>query len=148
MKLRKATIKDADEISEIEWESGYRWNKNKKDCGILVNKIFSKWKDEVYIIENNKIGIGYIALSHENKETELDNMAVRKGFQGKGYSKLLIKKVISLAKKNSSKGILLNVWSRNFKAISLYNQTGFYVIDIKKNHYKNGDNKLRMRKDL
>ena len=148
MGIRKATIKDSYQLVDVEWESGYRWNKGRKDCEVLINRIFTEWKDEVYILENGKDCIGYIALSHENKGTELDNMAVRKDFQGKGYSKLLIKKAIILAKKNKSKSIFLNVWSKNLKAISLYNKNGFYVIDVKKNHYKNGDDKLRMRKDL
>ena len=148
MTVRKATIKDAETIAEIEWESGYRWRKCKKDCIKLVNSIFNEWHDKVYVIKIKKEPIGYIALSNKNKETELDNMGIRKKFQGKGFSKLLMNKAINIANKNKSKEIYLNVWAKNFTALSLYNRYGFYVIDIKKKHYPNGDDKLRMRKDL
>lgn len=147
MIFTKADKKDINEIAKIEWESGYKWNKNKKECLKLINEVFDEGYCQVYIL-SNKEPIGYFALSFDKNKSlcYLNYFAVRKKYQAKGFSKTLITKAINIAKKEKSKAIELAVWGKNFPAIGLYNKFGFYVTEIIKNKYSNGDNKLRMRK--
>ena len=83
-----------------------------------------------------------------NKICYSDFTAVIKSQQGKGYASLLKKKSILIARRNNCKCIESTVWAKNFKMIGLNNKFGFYVYDIKKNFYPNGDSKLVMMKEL
>ena len=148
MKIRKASKKDAEDIANIEWESGYLWNENKKECLKLARRIFYEGYCEVYVLEDSRDKIGYFAISQKGKLFYLNFFAIRKKFQGRGFSKLMMNKTIYLAKQNKMRAIELTVWGKNFPAISLYTKYGFYVTDIKRKYYKNGDDKLRMRKEL
>ncbi len=149
MNLRKATINDINEIAEIEYQSGYKWGQNKKDTLEMIKDLFNNIS-LAYILENKGKGIGYFSISF-NKKAKIcyfDYIAVKKQFQGKGFSKILMEKAISIAKKMKFNKIQLGVWAKNFSAISLYAKFGFYVVKVKKRHYKNGDDKLVMEKRL
>jgi len=149
MKLRRATIKDINEIAEVEYQSSYKWGQNKKDTLEMIKDLFNN-KSLSYILENNEKGIGYFSISFNKKANVcyFDYLAVKKEFQGKGFSKILIKKAISIAKEMNFNKIQLGVWAKNFSAISLYTKFGFYVVKVKNRHYKNGDDKLVMEKKL
>jgi len=145
MKIRKAIIRDIKEIAKIEWQSGYPGNKSYKDC-LTRTREFFKEGYESYILENNeKIGYFAMLLDKEKKICYLAYLAVRKKFQGKGFSLLLMKKLFSIAKKNKCKFLELDVRNTNFKAIGLYNRLGFYVTDISKGK---DYSKIKMRKEL
>ena len=146
--IKLATLKDAKEISEIEYGSGYKWRDSKEKELKRIEKVFSQGYCKVYILKKD-CPVGYFAISFDKakKTCYLNYFAIKKKFQGKGFSKLMIKKVISLAKEKKCKHIELAVWSKNFPAIGLYNKFGFRFISIKKNYYPNGDDKVRMKKD-
>lgn len=150
MKIRRATYKDVKDIVDIEWQSGYKWNNNYKECLKLVEKIFREGYCEVYIMENSKDKIGYTGISFDVKKKicYINYMAVKKKYQGKGMAKLLKQKQIAEAKKKKMKYLETTVWAKNFPMIALNTKQGFYVTDIKRRYYKNGDDKIRMRKNL
>jgi ribosomal protein S18 acetylase RimI-like enzyme len=149
MKIRKATEKDKKEISEIEYQSGYKWNQNKKITDKLAEKLFKEKYCEIFILEDKK-PLGYFAISFGKKKKVCytNYLAIKKKFQGKGNSKLMLKRILSIAKKKKCKAIELAVWSKNYPAIGLYNKFNFYVCSVKKNYYPNKDDKLRMRLEL
>ena len=70
---------------------------------------------------------------------ELYDIVVSKENQGKGYSKILMDYMISLAKENNVETILLEVNSINNKAINLYQKYGFKEYSIRKNYYGDSD---------
>lgn len=148
MKIRKASRLDSGDIARIEWESGYRWNRSKKECMSLSKRIFDEGYSTIYILDDLKDKIGYFSVSRKGKLFYLNYFSIKKKFQGRGFSKSMMNKIISLAKRHNSSSIELTVWSRNFPAISLYTKYKFYVIGIKKNYYKKGDDKLVMRREL
>lgn len=149
MIFKKATINDIEKIARIEWESGYKWNKSKDECIKLANKTLNENDSKTYILENNK-PVGYFAVSfNKNKKIcYLNYFAIKRKYQGKGLSKSLIKKAINVANENKCNEIELWVWGKNFRAIGLYNKFEFYVSDIISDKYQNGDNKLKMKKEL
>lgn len=150
MKIRKATIKDVKIISNIEYESGYKWNTNKKQTFEMINKLFHERYCEIYILKNKNKPIGYFAISFDKKKNlcYLNYFAIKKKEQGKSFSNDLMNYAILVANRNKVKAIKLTVWAKNFPAIALYNKFGFYVLDIKKKYYNNGDDKLIMKKLL
>jgi len=149
MTIKLATINDAKEISNLEYNSGYKWRDSKKEELKRVENIFSKGYVDIYILKD-KSPAGYFAISFDRRKKicYLNYFAVSKKFQGKGFAKLMMKKIISIAKKNKCKSIELAVWAKNFSAIGLYNKFEFRFIEIKRDYYPNGNDKIRMRKEL
>lgn len=149
MRFKKATQADIKSIADIEWKSGYKWNENKREVMKRAKELFDKEHHFVYIMQKEE-PIGYFAItcSKNGKIGYIDNFEIKKKYQGKGLSKTMMKKAINILKKLECSEIELEVWGKNFPAISLYNKFGFYVTDITKNKYSNGDAKLFMRKEL
>jgi [ribosomal protein S18]-alanine N-acetyltransferase len=145
MRISLATIKDIKNISDLEYGSNYRWRGSKKEELKRVEDLFSKGYCEIYILRD-KSPAGYFAISFDKKKKicYLNYFAVSKKFQGRGFAKLMMKKIISIAKRNKCKSIELAVWAKNFSAIGLYNKFGFRFTEIKKNYYPNKDDKVRM----
>lgn len=151
MKIKTATIKDIDLMVKINSNSGYKWRGNPKKVKGYILEDFNK-KDPKnffpYIVEIEKESVAYFIISIENKVCYLDFLSVTKSYQNKGIGSSIVKKSILIAKKNKCKNISLKVWQKNYSAIALYNKFGFYVKDIQKSYFKNGDSKLDMEKIL
>jgi len=77
--------------------------------------------------------LNYIsAFLHKNaiqNSLYLNSLAVFEKYRGKGVGKKLLDFVIKNAKKKKFSSVLLHVWSDNVKAIDLYQQTGFNIIE-------------------
>ena len=147
MKIRKATFKDVDKLVRIEMNSGYKWGMKKEKFASHLKRILNLKYSRCFILESKR-AIGYFLVNIERKSCYLNYFAIIKSRHGKGYSKIMIGKAISFAEKQNCKKIELGVWAKNFPAIGLYNKYGFYIFEIKRKHYSNRDDKLRMRKEL
>ena len=79
--------------------------------------------------------IGYFITLDIVDELELLKIAVGKEFQGKGYGRLLMEKVIELAEHLEMSSIFLEVRESNIPAIELYKKTGFKTIGIRPGYY-------------
>lgn len=151
IKIQKATIDDVDLMVKINSESGYRWKGNpKKVKGYILEDFKEKNPNNFFpfIVELDKRTIAYFILSTKDKECYIDFLSVSKTHQNKGIGSTIIKKSVHIAKKEHCNKMLLRVWSKNYPAIALYNKFGFYVKDIQKKYFKNGDDKLIMEKNL
>jgi len=156
MKIRKANKKDVNIIAEIEHNSKYKNSELKKyqqtkDQTIeMIKEIFEKNSHDVYVLEEDNSSVGYFAVSFDKRKKTcyIDYIAIKKKFQGKGLARKMMKKIESIAKRKKCNEIELNVWAKNYPAISLYTKFNFHVIDIMKNFYPNKDDKLKMRKYL
>lgn len=91
------------------------------------NYLFDKIRD-VYQVEteSGKI-IGICEITHENPETaKLARILIGEtDFRGKGFGAEIVQKLIGIAKNKDKKVILLNVYSWNKVALSLYKKLGF-----------------------
>ncbi|MBM3231936.1 GNAT family N-acetyltransferase [Candidatus Pacearchaeota archaeon] len=147
MIMKKATLENIDNLTQIAVESRYRWNDNEKDLKKhIISSLKRKGAETYYLLKNN-IAVGYIVITIKNKIADIDFMGIKKKYQGKGYGKEIMFAIISQIKKSYNQARLA-VWARNFTAISLYNKFGFYVYKIQRNNYPNGDAKLFMKKEL
>jgi len=143
MIIRKAKKEDIEDLAKVEMSSDY--HKRKFDFKPYLQSLF-KENAQIFCAEEKNLIVGYITLS---KKGEIGFLAVSKKFQGKGIANLLLKKVISSAKKKKIKKLFLDVRIDNFPAIKLYLKNGFFTTHIYKKKIEGKEIlKLRMEKSL
>lgn len=91
---------------------------------------FSIFVDDIFV--------GFMECSVVLDEAELYEIAIKKEYQGKGLSKLLMNFLFDFLREKNVRTIFLEVNKINNKAISLYNKFGFCQYSVRKNYY--GDN--------
>jgi [ribosomal protein S18]-alanine N-acetyltransferase len=135
IKIRLATKEDLEEITDIEFQSGFF--DNEQSCLTTIKEILEN--ENVFVaVEENKIA-GYISLTNQG---EIGFLAVDKKMRRKGIGNELIKKAISFGK-NKLKKLYLDVRKDNIPAVSLYLKNGFSVT---KENENNGIVKLKLEK--
>ncbi len=77
-------------------------------------------------------------------EGDINNIAVKKEFRGKGYGRMLMNALINEAKKQQIKAMTLEVRVSNINAISLYKKLGFTEAGIRKKYYPDFEDALIM----
>jgi len=143
MNIRKAKKEDIEDLTKVEMSSGY--HKRKFDFEPYLRELF-KNNTEIFCAEEKNLIVGYVTLSGKG---EIGFLAVSKKFHGKGIAGLLIKKVISSAKKKKIKKLSLDVRNDNFSAIRLYLKNSFMITKSYKKKTEGKEIlKLRMEKSL
>ena len=94
MKFTKASIKDIKTLATIEDKSKYKWDVNKKDFLNHLNRILKLKGVKSYFLTQNKNSIAYFLISKKKNICYIDYFAVIKSHQGKGISKILLKKLV------------------------------------------------------
>ena len=97
-------------------------------------------------VTNNEV-VGFLEVSIIGPDCELYDIAIKKSYQGKHLSNLLMQYLIDLCLEKKCETIFLEVNSINSKAIRLYKKFGFSKYSIRKNYYGKFDAVL-MKKDL
>ncbi|MBM3232123.1 GNAT family N-acetyltransferase [Candidatus Pacearchaeota archaeon] len=141
MKILEVNVNKIDDLVNIEMSSGYHENPSKSEITKLFLNFFNSSRPNAYVIYMNEKAIGYFAFRIIRNNCELDYIAVSKDYQGKGYGKKLIDKLLNLCKKLEIDKIKLSVRSSNNIAINLYKLYGFVII-------RNEGNKTYMVKEL
>ena len=83
--------------------------------------------------------IGYVGLWHIVDEGHITNIAIKKEFQGKGYSNYLLKEIIDYKNKNNLTFLTLEVRESNIRAQKLYEKYNFVKIGERKKYYENNE---------
>lgn len=150
MQIRNAYIDDAYIISELE-----------KKCFLIdealsldiIKMLIEDHHEEIYILEDNDIIIGYLAGLRSNEEDFIDKMfyernihnsngnnyfitglAINPEYQGKNYSKLLFNEVLEKLKKDDIEKIILTCKE---ELINYYLNLGFIKDKISKSNFAN-----------
>ncbi|MBU5590683.1 GNAT family N-acetyltransferase [Clostridium sp. MSJ-4] len=108
-----------------------------QDYYIKSGGVFLKYRDEY---------IGYGQLILDDDAIIIVNFGVIPKFRGRGYSKLLIKKLLSMAQQKGYSNIKIKVANNNVKALNLYKSIGFNFneeISLWQFKYNNTNNKKR-----
>ncbi len=107
-------------------------------------ELFSHSRNMV-ILHCNQIA-GYLISHIFLDEVHILNLAIDVKFQSQGLGKILMKRFL----KNFTypTKIILEVKESNYIAINLYKKLEFYLVDTRKNYYKNGDNAIIMEKKI
>lgn len=108
----------------------------------FANNPFNKY---FILFQKNKI-IGFLNIFEIYDKIEIVNINIKDEYQGKGYSKLLMDKLITYSNNHNIKNITLEVNSNNSIAINLYKKYEFKEVAIRKKYYNGIDGILMERK--
>ena len=113
--LCKQLIDDYENIDSIDYDRVLKW----------VHKKIEKSIDEytVIYVDNKKAGY-YHFYKNEDGEYEIDDLYIFSKFQNKGIGLEVIKKCCS----SVNEPIMLYVFIKNQRAVSLYKRLGFEVV--------------------
>lgn len=129
MKIMPARLKDSQEISEVELNSGYP--KKEFDALTMINNLLRDRKEHAFVAKIRNKVVGYTSLRKLSNRCEITFLAVSENYQNKGIGTELIKHAIKLARKFKCKKLTLDVRNGNTKAIRLYAKLGFKIVGIK-----------------
>ena len=80
--------------------------------------------------------IGYISIWIVMDTANINNFAIDKPFQKKGYGSYLLQKSIAALKSENIREVTLEVRASNESALKLYRSNGFEIIGKSKEYYK------------
>ncbi|MFW2374467.1 MAG: ribosomal protein S18-alanine N-acetyltransferase [Gammaproteobacteria bacterium] len=122
-------IDDVPRVMEIESEAyAHPWTEGIfQDC---IRVGYSCW---VYEIETQIQA--YALISIAANEAHILNICVAKQYQGQGFGKKLLYKILDVAEQSDVDSVFLEVRSSNTVAIQLYEQEGFNRIGLRKAYY-------------
>ncbi|WP_242314694.1 GNAT family N-acetyltransferase [Bacillus cereus group sp. BfR-BA-01355] len=110
MKIRKALVSEANELSELVLHSKATWNYSeafiltcKEDLTITDEYIKNNF---VYVLENDNMKIGFFSFLRNDKA--LDFLYIHPRYKGKGYGKIMWKFVIEQAKELGIKSFTID----------------------------------------
>ncbi len=92
-------------------------------------KIEEAYKDGIFLIgtiDNKIVSMGAIRKIDENV-CEIKRMRTYPEFQGRGFGKLILNKLIAFANENKFKRIILDTSEKQQRAIKLYEKHGFNI---------------------
>lgn len=118
------------ELKKNEASKTFRYF-SKRTIDVLQNHVLTLILTNNTNDKNNDEIIGYAHLDKENEENIWFGVCVLDKYQGKGYGKILIEKVLKEAKAKEIKKIKLSVDEQNSKAYLMYKKYGFEVLGKK-----------------
>lgn len=119
-----------DYIYNIELEAfDDSWTKN-----MIYYGVYDVNTDLLVLLEDKEL-IGYLFISEIMGEASIDNIAIKKEFRSKGYSKVIMDYVIE---HYGNMPITLEVRVGNEPAIELYKKYDFKIEGIRKDYYGKG----------
>lgn len=144
MWINFATKKDLDLIINMEKEcfGSKAWTRE------MIASDFEKRSNYVISYTNDEEPIGYLAFLDLDNECEILRIGVRKQFRRQGNGRALLEFLFDYCADNKKEKIYLEVSSLNNMAINLYRQTGFNMINSRKNYYGPGEDALNYVKLL
>ena len=95
------------------------------------------------ITVNNEV-VAYGGFWKIIDEADINNIAVKKEYRGKGFGKMLMNALIEDAKSQNVKAMTLEVRVTNESAIALYKKLGFKEAGIRKKYYSDNEDALIM----
>ncbi len=143
VKVRNPTPADAKQVYEIErlsFEHPFSSN-------VIFIQLFLH-SDTSLVIEYEGKVIAYAIAAKEGKRLHLLNFAVHPSYRGMGLGKLLLDRIIRLAKMKNLKEVYLEVEHDNEIAKNLYKKMGFKEVKVIKGYYPWGKDAIVMVRRL
>lgn len=143
MIIEKMTLVDFEAIKEkLQSDFDEFWSP-----GILKSELENSNSKYIVAKENNEI-IGFAGIIVTPIDVEITNIVTKKSNRKKGIGKLLLDKLIEMAKELKSEKISLEVNEKNNIAIHLYENCGFEKVGLRKKYYNGENNAIIMTKAL
>lgn len=132
--LGRIKEEDINEIIELEKDTlgttlGY---------SMLHDSVDSSFTRSYVMKDNGKI-LGYISLTFDFEVVEIMNFCVKKEYQGRGIGYQLLNNVLNLIKQEGAIRSILEVRSKNLRAINLYKKLGYKEIYRRIGYYDDDD---------
>lgn len=89
---------------------------------IQDNSFFDSGMENVYLLTDNGALVGSVAM----KDSEIDDLIVAREYQRRGYGRQILLWALEHIR---SERVVLHVAEWNKKAVSLYEKTGFEIVD-------------------
>lgn len=150
IEIEKMKLKDLPRVIEIELTSfSTPWShyallselRDNHFARYLVAKLKMQDKEEPEIV-------GYAGMWIVMNEAHITNIAVALDYRGMGIGKLLMEKMMKLAKENGADKMTLEVRKSNYIARHLYERLGFKARGIRRGYYSdNNEDAVIMWKD-
>ena len=129
MDFQLASFSDLDQISTIEKETNeYPWSSNNFQSSMEAG-------NSSIVLKNKKNILGYAFFSVIGTDSHLLNITVSKNYQGRGYGKKILEKVLFQSKVLGATIVFLEVRVSNYRAIDFYEKFGFKRDAIRYNYY-------------
>ena len=138
--IRIAQQSDINLIHKIE-ESVFK--NDSWSLEMICDELNNKKSHQTFLIEQQKIIIGYCMTRLGFNESHLINMAIDKPYQKKGFGEILLDYFLNTVPKKSS--VFLEVKHGNFPAINLYLEAGFKKISTRDRYYSDGSDAIVMK---
>lgn len=141
IEIENMTFDDFEKIKNILLEEFDEfWTPN-----ILKSELENEISKYIVAKENGEI-FGFAGIIILPDDVEITNIVTKKSERKKGIGKLLLDKLIKIAKETKRDNISLEVNEKNSAAISLYKKAGFEEVGIRKKYYNGIDNAIIMTK--
>lgn len=130
IQIRKATIKDIEQIDSIEQTLEHRI--------LSYDLLYSTLnKDNYYyfVATINNIIVGYLSAEFLVDHLDILSIAVLSEYRRQNIATMLLNKLFNISKNLDALEIFLEVRDNNFVAINFYEYIGFKKISERKNYY-------------
>ncbi len=94
------------------------------------------------ILKDGAEAVGYLSYLHILDELHIMNVAVLPEYQGRGYGKILVSRIIEDALAKGAVAITLEVRQSNHRAQRLYEGFGFVCVGTRPHYYMDKENAL------
>lgn len=133
--------KHLSDILEVEQESFSRpWTKE-----MFLEELNGRFSVYRVAVENEK-AVGYMGMWILADEGHITNVAVGRGFRGRGFGDALVLDFIRIATEKKLAFLTLEVRVSNEAAIALYQKHGFCEVGRRKKYYENTEDAILMTK--
>lgn len=141
--IREMKIEDIESVYDVEKNTFKKpWSK-----GSFYQELENK-NAYYLVLEFEKEIIGYLGIWIVLDESHITNIAIKKEYQGRGFSKKLIEQLIKELKTRRVRTITLEVRKSNLIAQKLYKAFDFKVIGVRANYYTdNNEDAYLMKKE-
>ena len=131
MIIEEMTHQDLEEVMKIEKENfDEPWPEI-----AFINDMNKNSGKEVFVLKENNEVIGYYDVWYMFDDADLNNITVKKEYQGMKYGELLLRDCIQKCKDRNVDLLHLEVRIDNVRAINLYKKLGFEEVRIRKGYY-------------
>jgi len=129
MRLREMTEADLEAVLRIERAvHGHPWT-----LGNFSDALRSKYQCKVF--ESGGVMLGYAVMMWAVDEAELLDIAIDRAHQRQGIGRKLLEAMLSLARHENMRRMVLEVRASNQAAIALYRASGFEQIGLRRDYY-------------
>ena len=143
IEIKEMTFNDFEEIKDIlQTEFDEFWKPS-----ILKSELENELSKYIVAKLDNEI-VGFAGIIILPDDVEITNIVTKKAERKKGIGKLLLDKLIEMAKETNKETISLEVNEINIPAINLYKTFGFEEVGIRKKYYNGTNNAIIMTKKI